>query len=442
MNYENLENLKDMIIENGAVVRQKVKSRKLSIINCQLSIVLLLICAPLVVNSQAISLDSILKVVEKQNPMLYTYRNRAKAMNAYVAGSKSLMAPEVGGGLWMFPYQKQDFGMMEDTRQIMVSVSQTFTNPAKLKANQQYLSSRSGIEEANERVVFNQLRAQAKGAYYTWMVLAQKRELLLESEEIINLMLKVARVRYPYNQEKLANIYKAEGRLYEVKNMQLMNDNGIEQQRTLLLQLMNASPAANFTIDTVATTFAPATIDTTLLSTNRSDLKQLDRTISSIRLNQSLEKVQTRPDFNINFSHMISVGQGMPNQFMLLGMVTIPIAPWSAKMYKANTKAMDYEVESMKAERLAIMNEVQGMTTRMLSEINTLKQQLDNYEQRIIPALQKNYETLMLAYEENKEELPMVIDGWETLNMTRLQYLDTKQKYYEMIVNYEREIEK
>lgn len=352
------------------------------------------------------------------------------------------MAPEVGGGFWMFPYQRQNYEHLGDTRQIMVSVSQTFTNPTKLKANQQYLASRASIEEANERVAYNQLRAQAKGAYYTWLVLAQKRKLLIESEAILDLMLKVARIRYPYNQEKLANIYKVEGRLHEVKNMQLMNDNGIEQQRALLLQLMNVSPSANFTIDTVTIPFEPATIDTTLLSTNRSDLKQLDRTIASMRLNQNLEKAQNRPDFNVNFSHMISVGQGMPNQFMLLGMVTIPIAPWSAKMYKANTKAMDYEVESMKAERLAIMNEVQGMTTRMLFEINTLKKQLDNYEQRIIPALQKNYETLMLAYEENKEELQIVIDGWETLNMTRLQYLDTKQKYYEMIVSYEREIEK
>lgn len=438
MNYESLENWKAM--ENNCLK----SAFGFSIVNFRLSILLFLFGAPLIGNSQVqtLSLDSALRVIEKQNPMLKTYQHRAKAMNAYVAGSKSLMAPEVGGGLWMFPYQRQNYDHLGDTRQIMVSVSQTFTNPTKLKANQQYLASRASIEEANERVAYNQLRAQAKGAYYTWIVLAQKRKLLIESEAILDLMLKVARIRYPYNQEKLANIYKVEGQLHEVKNMQLMNDNGIEQQRALLLQLMNVSPSANFTIDTVTIPFEPATIDTTLLSTDRSDLKQLDRTIASMRLNQNLEKAQSRPDFNVNFSHMISVGQGMPNQFMLLGMVTIPIAPWSAKMYKANTKAMDYEVESIKAERLAIMNEVQGMTTRMLSEINTLKKQLDNYEQRIIPALQKNYETLMLAYEENKEELPMVIDGWETLNMTRLQYLDTKQKYYEMIVSYEREIEK
>lgn len=139
---------------------------------------------------------------------------------------------------------------------------------------------------------------------------------------------------------------------------------------------------------------------------------------------------------------MIARGNEMPNQFMLLGMISIPIAPWSSKMYKANIHGMSKEIEAMKNERAAILNELQGMTNSMASEINTLSKQIENYKKRIVPALQKNYETLMLAYEENKEELPIVIDAWETLNMTQLQYLETVQKYYEMIVNYEKQIEK
>lgn len=446
MNYESLENWKDMKSRDWKLDAGSLRPVfRVSIVNYQLTILVILLLSPIIARSQVqtLRLDSVLHIIEKQNPMLQTYRNRTQAMNAYVTGSKSLMAPEVGGGMWMFPYRKQEMAMT-DTRQIMVSVSQTFTNPAKLKANQQYLASRGSIEQANEKVAFNTLRAQAKDAYYKWYVLEQKSSALIESEEILSLMLRVARVRYPYNQEKLSNIYKAEGRLHEVKNMQLMNDNEIVKQQTILRQLMNVSQTVDFSIDTAAIPmdFDLQSVDTLLLREQRSDLLGIDRTIASMRLNQSVEKAQSRPDFNLNFSHMISVGQGMPNQFMLLGMVTIPIAPWSSKMYKANSKAMGYEIESMKAERLAIMNEVQGMTASMIAEIKTLRKQLENYEQRIIPALQKNYETLMLAYEENKEELPMVIDGWETLNMTRLQYLDTKSKYYEMIVSYEREIEK
>jgi hypothetical protein len=61
------------------------------------------------------------------------------------------------------------------------------------------------------------------------------------------------------------------------------------------------------------------------------------------------------------------------------------------------------------------------MTASMVNEINTLNQQVSNYEKRIVPALWKNYETLMLAYEENREELPIVIDAYETLIMAQVQ---------------------
>jgi hypothetical protein len=84
---------------------------------------------------------------------------------------------------------------------------------------------------------------------------------------------------------------------------------------------------------------------------------------------------------------MIPRGSGMPNQYMLLGMVTIPIAPWSSKMYKANVKGMSGQIEAMKRERESILNELQGMTASMVNEINTLNQQVSNYEKRIVPAL-------------------------------------------------------
>lgn len=423
-----------------AIIRQT----KLSIVNCRLSIALILISIvpALDTRAQVITLDSILAVVKEKNPMLKSYSSRADAMNAYAKGAKSWMAPEVGGGLWMLPYKKVDDP--RDQGQIMLTVQQKFTNPAKLRANQGYLESKAAIEQASETYVFNELRAQAKTAYFQWMILERKKAVLKENEEIISLVLKIAQLRFPYNQSKLGNIYKAEGRLQEVHNMMLMNDNQIAQKNILLNQLMNIPNGTRYSIDTVnkPIQFVLAVADTITFAENRSDIRRIDKSIESMKLNQVLENYQSKPDFNLSFNHMIARSNEMPNQFMLLGMISIPIAPWSAKMYKSNIKGMDKEIESMKSERAAILNELQGMTNAMVSEINTLSKQIENYEKRIVPALRKNYETLMLAYEENKEELPIVIDAWETLNMTQMQYLETVQKYYEMIVSYEKQIEK
>lgn len=132
----------------------------------------------------------------------------------------------------------------------------------------------------------------------------------------------------------------------------------------------------------------------------------------------------------------------MPQQFTLMGMISIPIAPWSSKMYRSEIAAMTYEIEALKKSKEALLLQSRGQLGSMSVQLISHGQQLGNYETKIIPALKRNYETLMLAYEENREQLPIVIDAWEALNMTQLEYLRQLEEHYIMIVNYEKELEK
>jgi len=132
----------------------------------------------------------------------------------------------------------------------------------------------------------------------------------------------------------------------------------------------------------------------------------------------------------------------MPSQFTAMAMMSIPIAPWSSKMYKSEVKGMQYDIEAMRKGREAILIETRGMLAGMAAKLGRMQQQLDNYNTKIIPALRKNYQTLMLAYEENREQLPIVIDGWEAMNMAQMEYLNKLEEYYTMIVSYEKELEK
>jgi hypothetical protein len=125
-----------------------------------------------------------------------------------------------------------------------------------------------------------------------------------------------------------------------------------------------------------------------------------------------------------------------------MAMISIPIAPWSSRMYKSEVKGMQYDIEAMKKGREAILIETRGTLAGMASQLARMKQQLENYETKIIPALRKNYQTLMLAYEENSEQLPIVIDAWEALNMAQMEHIEKNQEYLNMIVMYEKELEK
>lgn len=403
--------------------------------------------ASLNVSAQVVTLDSVLSTINRQNPMLQEYDNKVKALNIYTEGAKSWMAPMVGAGTFMTPYSSpmSAHGETVDRGMVMFSFEQDIPNPSRLNANKRYLESKASVEEQARSYRFNTLRAEAKAIYYQWLVAEQKIKTLRENERIVELMVKLAKLRYPYNQGSLGNIYKAEGRLSEVQNMLLMTQGDIEEKRYRLTTLMNLPSTAAMFIDTttqIRYEASPVMFDTAALSTQRSDVKQLDNTIRSMKLSQQLQQYQAKPDFKIRFDHMQPIQSGMPAQFTAMAMVSIPIAPWSSRMYKSEVKGMHYDIEAMKKGREAVLIEARGMLAGMASRLTRMQQQLENYKTKIIPALQKNYQTTMLAYEENREQLPMVIDGWEALNMAQMEYLNKLEEYYTMIVAYEKEIEK
>lgn len=405
----------------------------------------IMILLSVTLHAQVISLDSVLSAIEKNNPMLEEYERRADALNEYAAGAKSWMAPMVGVGTFMKPYPGQTPMTEGERGSWMFSVEQDIPNPAKLNASRNYLQSKAAIEQERRSAQYNELRSQAKTYYYQWLVAEKKLSVLRENERIIELMLKLARIRYPYNQGTLGNIYKAEGRLSEVRNMQLMTVSDIERSSYQLKALMNIAATDSINVDTTTVVnFEPTRIiaDTTELSQARSDIRQIEQTIEVMRLNQQLQRVQAKPDFRIRFDHMQPVGDRMPKSFSAMAMVSIPFAPWSSKMYRAEVKGMQYDIEAMQKSKSAILIETRGMLAGMATQLIRMKQQLENYELKIIPALNKNYQTVMLAYEENREQLPVVIDAWGALNMVQMEYLNKLEDYYLMIVKYEKELEK
>lgn len=394
--------------------------------------------------AQIITLDSILATIDRQNPMLQQFDHKVSALNTYTEGATSWMAPMVGAGPYWYPYPGQTLMDERDKGMFMFNIEQDIPSPGKLRARKDYFNSRAGVEEQGRAIQYNALRSEAKTLYYDWLVLEKKLKVLNENQRIVELMLDLARVRYPYNQGSLGNIYKAEGRLYEVQNMILETNSEIEEKRFRLKALMNDPSGEMLKIDTTTNvSFDPSKLvyDTASLVSNRSDVQQINRSIKVMQQNQLLQRAQAKPDFRIRYEHMQPIGD-MPMQFSLMAMVSIPIVPWASKMYKSESAGMNYEIEAMKKEQEGILLETKGMLIGIATQLKRMQQQLANYQTKIIPALRKNYETVMLAYEENREQLPIVIDGWEAWNMAELEYLEKLQNYYSMIVQYEKEIEK
>ena len=390
------------------------------------------------IKAQIIFIDSVLSTIEINYPMLQMYDVKIKALNAYAEGAKSWMAPQFGAGLYMYPYNGE-----KDMGAFMISGEQMIPNPLKLSANKKYMQSMSAVEQENKNISKNEMFSMAKMVYYDWIIMKKKKSVLNQNEEILNLVITSSENRYPFGQEKLNNIYKAKAQLYELNNMQLMIDKDISQMMIALNTLMNRDKNIVFEVDTtfVIQNYEKQFFDTSSIKSYRSDFKSAEKQINMMQFKQQLEKSSRLPDFGVRYDHMNAFGLP-PNQFTVMGMITLPIAPWSSKMYKANVKGLGFEIQSMQKQQENITNEVAGKLEDLRTQMKFKKQQLILYSDSIIPALKKNYETTLLAYNQNTEELFVVLDAWQMLNMKQLEYLDRLNELLQIQISYEKEIEK
>jgi outer membrane protein, heavy metal efflux system len=388
---------------------------------------------------QILKLDSIVAAIEK-NPRIQVYSERINSLNAYAKGARSWESPQVSGGFWMTPYNLKDNPNMG---MLMISGQQMIPNSGKLKAKENYMLGMSSTEGYMQNTDRQDMIKEAKSLYFDWLILKKKQRVLDESEELLNLLIKTAEIEYTYNEQNLARIYKAKSELYQLNKNQSVIEQEIKQKNTGLNVLMSIARDFIFDIDT-SYSFIPYEtnqVDSATIINSRSDIKQLNESIRIADLKQSLEQSRRKPDFGIRYDHMYGFGNSA-NLFTIMGMVTIPIAPWAAKEYKANLAGLNFEKVMIKKQQEVIYNEVYGKLNSIKINLANKKRQLDLYDKSIIPALQKNYKATLLSYQHREEDMFMVLDAWQALIMARTEYLDKVNEILQLQIEYEREIEK
>ena len=389
--------------------------------------------------ARVVTLEEIIFSID-QNPALLAYDDKIKSYGAYSKSARSWEAPQVSGGFWMTPYNMKENPNMG---MLMIGAQQMIPNPGKQRAEENFMYGMSSVDAAMKSFEKQDLVEQAKKVYYEWLIVKKKQKVLKESEDLIQLMIKSSEIGYTYNQNLLNRIYKAKSELFNLQNMEIVNENDIKQKNIVLNTIMSISKDMTYDIDTNYTVanYDLMSVDTITLQQNRSDIKNIDESIKLYTLKRTVELSKKKPDFGVQYAHMNGLGM-MPNQFTLMGMVTIPIVPWATRGYKANMEGIKYETQALNRRKEAIINNALGNLRKIKTEISNKKRQLLMYEKNIIPALEKNFSASLVSFEHMKEDMFMTIDAWVALKMAKLEYLDILGDLLKMQAEYERQIEK
>lgn len=396
--------------------------------------------------AQVMNLDSILNNIQQANPVMKMYDYEVRSMDEAAKGARSWMPPEVNTGLWMVPYntklwKKDDMGNT-GMGQYMIGAQQMFPNKKKQDAEAAYMEAMSSVEKEKKNATLNELYALAKKTYYQWVLIEKKLVILVQNEKLLDFMIENAELRYKNGLEKISAYYKAKAAIGNIENMKIMLESEVKQKRIVLNTLMNRDKMMVFIIDTTYSVkdFASLSFDSITFFKSRSDIKAIDKDIQLTFLKQNSERAKLKPEFGVRYEHMFGFG-GFPMQYTLMGMLKIPMAKWSSKMNKANIESLKWKAESLYQQKQMMANEYSGMAYGMKTEIEVKKKQIKLFEDNIIPALRKNYQTMQLGYEQNTEELFMLYDAWETLNMTQLEYLEQIKQLLTMQVELEKILE-
>lgn len=394
-------------------------------------------------DSSYISLNKLLKQVEINYPSIIQYQYSMQALQAKTEGAKSWMPPTFSAGIMRFPYNLMMLNEKNDPMNqagLAFSVEQMIPNKRKLNAKKDYLNSLADIEKSKSDWTKNELSREAKVLYYYRYINEKKQNILRESGELLNLLITTSENRFSNNQSQLQNIYKAKARLAELKNMQFMLLGMIAESNIGLNILMVRDVNISFKIDTLieAHNYPIIEADTGNIS-NRSDIMTMSKNIRAMQLEQNLMKVGNRSDFGIRAEHMQMFG--MPNQWSVMGMITIPIVPWSSKMYKAETNAIGFQIQAMEQGKQTM----ELMAKRMLSEKLTMLGyeygQYKNYKNEIVPAFENSLQANLLAYKQNTGDFFVLLDAWEMLLMKKMEMNDKLFTILKLEAGYEYEME-
>jgi outer membrane protein TolC len=398
-------------------------------------ILIFLLCIHRSASAQpTLTLDSIFSNIVYNNPQLKMYDAQVRSQDAAAAGARNWEAPQLSTGFWMTPYdpnlwKKQPNGST-GLGQYMVSVEQMFPNPKKQETEEKYMLAMSSVVKENKNASLNELRAAAKQNYFEWVIIKKKMDVLDQNQKLLDFMIKNAELRYQNNLGRVGAYYKAKASLGNLENSRIQFENEINQKRITLNTLMNREKSTWFDIDSLF-------LDNGALINNRSDIRAIEKDIQLTGLQKEVEQSRLKPEFGIRYDNMFGFG-GTPIQYSLMGVVKLPMAKWSSRSSKANTESLLWKAEALNQQKQMMINTATGMSFSIQTEILSKQKQIRVFELQIIPALRRNFQSLLLAYEQNTEELFTLYDAWETLNMTQLEYLDQVRQLLLMQVELER----
>lgn len=384
-----------------------------------------------------ISLESIMLDIETNYPELQRYQSLIDAADERVAAARAWMPPTVSVGLDRMPYNPEMLSEEAPMNQsgLMIGVEQMFPNRERNRLRAELAANTGTEQEALRELSIRRFKRQASNAFLGVLYAEKKKQKIEDNLRVLRILYETSTQKIPFGTSKTADIYKIEARMGEAENMIIMANTEERANKALLNALLRRKPDSEIILDTASYKDPGIVINDPGNLAERPDIRAMQDRINRMAIERNLMNVQRRPEFGVQFTHMQMFA--MSPMYAVMGMMTIPFAPWSSSMYKSGTKAMEFEIEAMEKEKESMVLMAGGMVAEITAMATGINEQLENLRAKIIPALNKALQAEINEYGQNTGNLYVLLDTWEMLLMKELEAINLENQYRERLIELE-----
>ncbi|MBI1871290.1 MAG: TolC family protein [Chlamydiae bacterium] len=372
------------------------------------------------------------------NPEIHAFRKKWEVAKAQAIQAGVLEDPMLGVEFEGVPTDTADLGRTSD---IEWSFTQTIPFPGKLS-----LKKKMALEEA-QKAYFeylekeNEVLREVKSTYADLILMGETLKILLENADLLIQFENIAKSKYEVGKVSQQDLLKAQVELAKVKNQILIKEEERERAIAKMNQLLARKP--DHPLGEVSSDhrflqdFSLEDLMMIALE-NRSELKAMGAEIHSGEWGVRLAKRQYWPDFFSKFESRQFQGTGLEEYDVMLGVNL----PWfwtrsrlegAVKEANANLEMAHYSYESKKLE---IFFEIKDA----LVKVNTSKNLIHLYQTSILPKSQEAVKAAQIAYQSDKIDFLMLLDGQRALLNFQIEYEEALADYDKSLAELERSV--
>ncbi len=385
------------------------------------------------------SLKVFVNDVLQNNPRLQAYKTRIQSSESRVPQATAWEDPQAAVEFFATPVTSAN--PFRDGMETDYSLQQAIPLFGQKALMGDVATANVRMTEQTAAAIERSLIADAKRAYA--MLYSAQRRLGVneENQRLLKQIIESARAKYSVGLTSQGDVLKVQVELAKLQNERAT----LQQELAATEAMMNAlrSAASTSTIgnaeDTQPKEF-PGRLEP-LFERSLSDRPELRAMKYEIEMNNAEVAVAKRMRFpELMVRGMYKDMKEGTDQWAAMVGINIPLAPWGIGKYSGKIEESELNVRASEQSLVDMQNMVKAEVRDAFAKVQSRWQQIDRYQQTILPQAEQSLQSTLAAYQTDKADFLSLLDTYRLVQMFKMEYYMVVGEYFSSLATLERAV--